>query len=243
VKKSLLLSMLAMWLMTGLATGSCESSKKQSESTPSQSAISATATAAYEGDVDSVIRQLVFDYIGIKDMPIDREIDYTDGSGTEWIRFDVHVPEGVPAGSWSYGIIKKTPGENWELVNVGVGNIQCGLPTNVQTGLGFDLCPDSEEELDNVIKDFLLSGLGRPGGATNVKIARKSYYTDSTGTEWARFSILGIPDLTDPVYGNMKKVPGGTWEGVDFGSALVGCDLPEDVRGALDLYSCPPGSQ
>jgi hypothetical protein len=144
MNRKLLLSMLALALMTALAAGSCESPKNQSESTPTQSAISATASATYEEEINRIIKDLVLskDAPTIKDERVDKKSYYTDSSGTNWIGFVVSpIPEGVtdPA----YGIMKKIPGGNWELVNLGTGGVECGLPADVQSGLGFPVfCPE-----------------------------------------------------------------------------------------------------
>jgi len=248
MKQKMVLSLLVPVLMTALAAG-CASSNTEGNAlsgTPTHTAVFAPPFATSEEDIDGVIRQLVFDYINIKDIPIDKKTHYTDSSGTDWVRFDVHVPEdairaGVPPGAWEYGFLKKAPGENWELVNLGAGNIQCGAPPDVQTGLGFGICPASEEELNKAIEAFLLNGPARSRKATDVKIDSKAYYTDSSGTEWARFSILPIPHLTGATYGIMKRVPGGNWEGVNFGSAAVECGLREDVQTGLGFRYCAHG--
>ncbi|MGD0114839.1 MAG: hypothetical protein ABSC13_02395 [Dehalococcoidia bacterium] len=241
MKKELLLPMLAL-LLAALAAASCSSSNNSPQSTPTLSAPSATAT---EADIDSVITQLISDYIHIDDMPIDRTTQYTDASGTEWVRFDVHVPddalrEGVSAGAWQVGLMKRAPGGNWELVDVGVGDIQCGVPSDVQAGLGFDICPPDEEQLNDAIIGWLSSGPAFGIQRANLRIDRKTYYTDAWGTQWVRFSMLPIPDLTSSTYGIMRRIPGGNWEGADFGSALVECSVPADVQVGLGFHKCNP---
>ena len=253
MKKGLLLSILALILVSALAEGSCGSSEKQrdgqsSSNTPTQSPTSATASATSEEEIDGVIRQLFWDYEHIKDVTIDGKTKYVDSSGTDWIRFDAHMtdeicragPQPGPTGPVS-GFMKKAPGENWALVNLGIGDIQCGVPADVQTGLGFSVCPASEEEINNAIKDFVLGHSAPAVKAPDVKISRKVYYTDPSGTNWAEFCILGIPNLTGPVYGFMKKVPGGDWEGVNFGSGGVECGLPADVQSGLGFAYCEHG--
>jgi len=251
MKRKLLLSMLPLVLMAALTGSSCESSKKQSESTPTQPAIPATASATYEGDIDGVIRQLFWDYVHVKDVGIDRKIYYADSSGTDWIRFDVDVTAEVfPAGPQPggtgpvYGFMKKVPGENWRLVGLGTGDIQCGVPADVQTGLGFAVCSASEEELNNAIKDFVLEnfvlGYLAPT-AEDVRISRKAYYTDSSGTDWVEFKVLPIRNLTDPAYGFMRRAPGGNWVGVGGpGTSGVECGLPVDVQAGLGFAVCQP---
>lgn len=247
MKKSLLPSLLVLALMMVLAASACASSNKQKESIPTPSAESATTTATYEEDIDGVIRQLVFDYGRIREVEIDKKTYYSDSSGTEWIRFDMNVtednigragPQPGPTGPVS-GFMKKAPGENWELVNLGTGNVQCGAPADVQTGLGFALCTASERELDEAIEAYLLNGPGRGRKDTDVKISRKAYFVDSSGTNWVMFAILPIPNLTSSTYGIMKKDPEGGWEGVSFGSGGAECGLTADVQSGLGFAYCP----
>lgn len=250
MKKSLLLSALALMLVTALAGASCSSSKKHEEgaTTPRQSTTSATATASYEEDIDGAINQLFWDYEHVKDVTIDRTIRYTDSLGTAWVTFNAHVtrgsicragPQPGATGPVS-GLLKRALGETWELVNLGVGDIQCGVPADVQSGLGFGVCPASEDELNNAIERFVLSRSNMK--ATDVKISRKAYYTDPSGTDWVEFCILGIRSMTTPSYGFMKKVPGTKWEGVSgAGTYQVECGLPEDVQSGLGFPYCPHG--
>ena len=253
MKQKMVLSLLMPVLMTALAAGSCESSKQEGPMTSDPTAATpsimpATASATDEEDIDGVIRQLFWDYERVKDVTIEGKTNYVDSSGTEWIRFDAHMgdeicragPQPGPAGAVS-GLMKKVPGGNWELINLGVGDVQCGVPADVQTGLGFATCPASEEELNEAIENYLLTGPARSRKHTDVKIVRKAYYTDSSGTNWAEFCILGIPNLTGPTYGFMKKVAGGNWEGVNFGSGAVECGLPEDVQTGLGFAYCEHG--
>ncbi|MGA2285402.1 MAG: hypothetical protein ABSG55_03945 [Dehalococcoidia bacterium] len=246
MSRNLPLLALPLLLLTTLAAASCGSSRSQPASTPTLSAASATAT---EEDIDSTISQLVLDYINIKDMPIDHKVYYTDASGTDWVRFDARVtaaicragPQEGPTGAVS-GVMNKAQGENWELVNLGAGDIQCGIPTNVQVGLGFQVCSASEEELNNAIKEFDLAHSAPTIKDTDEKICGKAYYTDTSGTNWVMYSMLPIPGLTGSTYGIVKKVLTGNWEGVNMGSAAVECGLPEDVQVGLGFKYCPPGT-
>lgn len=246
MERKLLLCLLAPALIVTLAGSSCGSfSKQEGEGadmgTPTQSAPSGTATVTLEDDIDSTVRGMIFDYIHFDDIVIERTVYYTDSSGTDWVRFDIHVPDALTPEAWEYGFMKKAPGDNWELVNLGAGDIQCGVPEDVQTGLGFGACPASEEELDRAIKAYLLSGPALTIEETDLRISGKAYYVDSSGTKWVRFSMLPIPHVTAATYGIMKKVAAGNWEGVGFGSAAVECGLPEDVQTGLGFPYCPHG--
>ena len=136
--------------------------------------------------------------------------------------------------------MKRLPDGNWELVNIGSGGLQCGLPADVQTGLGFSLMPGFRGKLNKGIETFVLSRSNMT--AADVKISRKANYTDSSGTNWAEFCILGIPNLTGPSYGFMKKGPGEDWLGVSgAGTYQVECGLPADVQAGLGFAYCPQG--
>ena len=78
-------------VLIAIIAGACGSSKNQaqSESTPTESAASGTATPVSGDDtyIDSVIQQLFWDYEHVKDVTIDGKTDYTDPSDTDWIRF------------------------------------------------------------------------------------------------------------------------------------------------------------
>jgi hypothetical protein len=99
-----------------------------------------------------------------------------------------------------------------------------------------------EEDIDTIIKDYVLSKSSP--SIKDVRIDKKHYYTDSSGTIWLGFNVSPIPEgVTDPAYGIMKKVPGGSWEGVAGpGTSPVHCDLPADVQTGLGLHYCsyPP---
>jgi len=245
MSRKLLLFALSL-LLAALAAASCGSDTSQPQSTPTLSAASPTAT---EEDIESNIRQMVWDYEYTRNVTVDRTIKYTDSSGAEWVRFDANItdhiciagPQAGPTGQFS-GIMTKAPDQDWELVNLGVGDIQCGVPTDVQTGLEFDACSASEEELDNAIEDWLLSGPAVGTKGSDLRIARKAYYTDSSGTDWVDFCLLSVPNKANSAYGIMRRVAGGKWQGVSVGSAAVECGLPEDVQVGLGFKYCPPGT-
>src|SRR4030042_6296887 len=120
MKQKMVLSLLMPVLVTALAAGSCASPQKDGEAVsgaPTQTAISATASATSEEDIDQVIRGLVLDRVVpvIKDLSISGKHYYTDSSGTNWIAFDASfpTPAAIPP---DYGIVKKEPSENWDLV-------------------------------------------------------------------------------------------------------------------------------
>ena len=252
MKQKTVLSLLVPVLVTALATG-CASSKKEGNAlsgTPTQTAISATASPTSEEDIDQVIQGLVLSRVAptIKHVTISGKQYYTDSSGTNWIAFDASfpTPAAIPPG---YGIVKKAPGENWELVaGIGANTAKCDLREDVQAGLGFVVCqPDafatasaaSGEDVNEVIRDFVLSR----SGFKDIRVEHKTYYTDSSGTIWLRFAVSPLPEgVTDPASGLMKKAPGGSWEGVAGpGTALSWrCDLPEDVQRGLGFAVCSP---
>ncbi len=250
VKKSLLLFLLALALVAALATGSCESSKKQNESTPTESVVPSATPATCQDDTDSVITQQLQDY-ECEAVTIDEKACYVGSSGTSWIKFDAHLAQALcPLGQRTgpiepvTGILKMPPDEGWELDNLGVGDVQCGIPSEVQTGLGFEVCPASEERLDQAIKDWLISGPALGIQESKLKISREALYTDASGTDWAEFCLLPIPNVSSSTYGFMKKVAGANWQGVNFGSAFVECHLPANVQSGLGFPNpdCPPGS-
>jgi hypothetical protein len=226
---------------------SCRSPEKQrrAESTPTESAAPTTVT---EEDTEGAILQVVRDYEYTTNVTIDRTVMYRDSSGAEWVRFDANVtvhicvegPQAGPTGPLS-GIMTKPADQDWELVNLGVGDVQCGVPTDVQTALGFDVCSASEEELDRAIKDWLLSGPAVGMKERDLRVARKTHYTDSYGTEWVAFCLLSVPDTANSAYGIMKRIAGGNWQGVNVGSAAVECGLPEEAQTGLGFPYCPHG--
>ena len=187
----------------------------------------------------------------IKDVGVSSKYHYIDSSGTEWIEFEVlATPVSVRPG---YGIVRKVSGGDWELVaGVGVANIACELPADVQSGLGFAVCQTdavatasaaSGQDVDKAIRDYAL-GLSAPT-IKDVRIDKKTYYTDSSGTVWVAYHLYPLPEeVTDPAYGIMKRQPGGSWVGVAGpGTALIQCGLPEDVQTGLGLRYCPPETQ
>lgn len=236
---------LPLLLLAAFAVSSCASSNNSPQSTPTLSAASATAT---EADIDGTIVQMVWDYLHIANLTIGRTIHYTDAAGTNWVRFDADTPDQIapagpqagPTGAFS-GIMNMAGGGKLDLFDLGLGDIQCGAPADVETGLGFDVCPASEAELDKAIRDYIYNGSAP--AAQDVKISRKAYYTDSSGTDWVEFKVLGIPHRSDPLYGFAKRVPGGNWEGVNRGTGAVECGLPEDVQIGLGFPYCPLGFQ
>ena len=257
MKRNLLLfSLLVPVLMTALAAGCAASSHEEATAlsgTPTQTAVFASPSATFQEDIDQIIQGLVLSRAAptIKDLSISGKHYYTDSSGTNWIEFDASFPTPAPIPP-GYGIVKKAPGENWELVaGIGANAAKCDLPEDVQAGLGFVVCqPDafatasaaSGEDVNEVIRNFVLSR----SGFKDVRVEHKTYYTDSSGTIWLRFAVSPLPEgVTDPASGLMKKAPGGSWEGVAGpGTALVWrCDLPEDVQTGLGLPYCPPQSQ
>src|SRR4030043_938744 len=75
----------------------------------------------------------------------------------------------------------------------------------------------SEEDINKIIRECVL-GMAAPG-ITDVSIDKKYYYTDAPKTQWIRFHVSPIPQgSADPAYGVMKKVSGGKWTVVDFGT-------------------------
>jgi len=92
----------------------------------------------------------------------------------------------------------------------------------------------SEEDINKSIRDCVL-GMAAPS-ITDVTIDKKYYYTDLAGTKWIRFHVSPIPEgSADPAYGVMKKIPGGKWVVVDFGTAGVEDNLPTDVKKGLEF--------
>jgi len=199
-----------------------------------------------EQSIDGVIGQLFWDYMHFKDVRIDRKIYYTDSSASQWIRFDVHIiadvspTEAQPDDTSAvYGFMKRAPSKDWELVNLGTGDIQCGLPVDVQTGLGFAACSASEEQLYKALKDLIL--VRTHFKDADVKISSKAHYTDASRTDWVEFHLLPIPHLTDPAWGFMVKPPGGNWQ-VVAGPATgpLECGFPADVQKAFTSRTCSP---
>lgn len=253
MRQKMALSLLTPVLVTALAAGCGASSNKEATAlsgTPTQTAVFASPSATLEEDIDEIIQGLVLSRVAptIKDVNISGKHYYTDSSGTNWIAFDASFPTPAPIPP-GYGIVKKAAGQNWELVaGIGATAVVCDLPSDVQAGLGFDVCePDafatasaaSGEDVDEVIRDFVLSR----SGFKDVRVEHKTYYTDSSGTIWLRFTVSPLPEgLTDPASGVMKKAPGGRWEGVAGpGTALEWrCDLPEDVQRGLGFSVCSP---
>jgi hypothetical protein len=111
--------------------------------TPCQPDATATASADIGQDVDKAIRNYCVrnGYPNITDVRIDSKNYYTDSSGTLWMRFSVFpLPEGVT--DHAVGIMKRAPDGEWVGASPpGTALIQCGLPQDVQTGLGFAYCP------------------------------------------------------------------------------------------------------
>jgi hypothetical protein len=92
----------------------------------------------------------------------------------------------------------------------------------------------SEEVINKIIRDCVL-GMAAPS-ITDVTIDKKYYYTDASKTQWIRFHVSPIPQgSADPAYGVMKKVTGGKWTVVDFGTAGVEDNLPTDVKKGLEF--------
>ena len=129
-----------------LAGGSCASSSKQRDgaicpSPPTQSAVSPIASVTSEG-INQIIQRLVLSKVvpSVKSLTISGEHYYTDSSDTSWIEFDVFpTPAAMRPG---YGIVRKTPDGDWELVaGVGTPQIACDLPADVQVGLGSSCLP------------------------------------------------------------------------------------------------------
>ncbi len=90
--------------------------------------------------MDGIITDLLLNNKATQDVTIGEKRYYNDPSGTTWVEF-VASPIRKGTAEGGYGIIKKVPGGSWELVNYGTGAVECGLPEDVQVGLGFDYCP------------------------------------------------------------------------------------------------------
>lgn len=93
---------------------------------------------------------------------------------------------------------------------------------------------NSEEDINKIIRDCVL-GMAAPS-IEDVSIDKKYYYTDSSKTKWIRFHVSPLPEgVTDPAYGVMKKVKGGKWTTVDFGTCCIEDNLPTDVKSGLEF--------
>lgn len=250
MKKRRLLSMFVLLLITALAAQSCRSSKKEepfTSITPIQSAVSATPSAYPEGDIDQIIKALVLSKMDAtfgEDISVSVRHYHKDSSSTEWIRFDVFAMFATPVPlPPDFGILKRTPGGAWELVaGVGTAFLTCDLPADVAAALAFAVCqPDtfatasaaSGQDVDKAIRDFVLSTVGP--NINDVRIDRKTYYTDLSGTQWVEWHLYPLPEqVTDPAYGFMKRIPGSNWQAVAGpGTACVECRLPEDIQNAF----------
>ncbi len=252
MSRNLPLFALSLLLLAALAAAACGSSKGAPASTPTPSAASATAR---EEAAANAIARIMSDYLHFETITIDGRTYLTDGVvddersctdswGNDWAKFAVHFTpwhapdQPVPPTATDSGLVKREPGGNWELAAFGQGDIQCGIPPDAQTALGFDICPASEEELNNAIRSYTLARAGP--NIKDVTVDSKKYYTDSSGTDWVQFVLSPLPiGVTDDAYGFMKKVPGGDWQGVAGpGTAEVECSLPLEVQLALSYHSC-----
>lgn len=93
-----------------------------------------------------------------------------------------------------------------------------------------------EKDVDGFITGAS-SDLGTPD-IISVTIKDKLYYTDNSGTIWLKYVVEPIPaDATDPGTGIAKKLPGGEWQMVNFGTAGLDYGLSADVVSALGLAS------
>jgi hypothetical protein len=221
-----------------------------SEATPTPPARTASRYAS-----DPVISLIAEDFIEsysssiIEDVGASERGRYTDSSGTVWVRFGAlshwYSNNKLVTAPFS-GIMKETSDGNWELVAVGTSGVECGIPADVQSALGFLVCPPGpattawardEQEADKAIKDRVL-GLSSLG---DWRVDDKKFYTDSSGVLWLKFNISPIPNgITDPAYGFIVKV-GRNWVGVSGpGTALVECDVPAEVQVAFEHGTCLP---
>jgi len=96
--------------------------------------------------------------------------------------------------------------------------------------------PAYEEEISKIIKDLVLNDIGPDTHIEDVQVGGKTYYTDSSGTEWIGFTVFPIPEAaTDPAFGVIKKPSGGNWELLFVGTGPVGDALPDDVKNGLGI--------
>ena len=139
MNRKLLLSMLALVLVTALAAASCDSSNNGGEGTsgpgvPTQLAPSPAASPTREEPIDTIIEKLV----GIHSPShiFDKHY-YTDSSGTEWVGFGVEI---IYEGGYELpiGVVKRVPGGEWELASLGTGPASNAVPDDVKKGLGID---------------------------------------------------------------------------------------------------------
>lgn len=119
----------------------------------------------------------------------------------------------------------------------GVGNLPS--VTAVATSGSVGIMTADELGIDEAVLDQTITenatGMAAPG-ITGVKVTDKLYYQDSSGTIWLKYTVTPIPvNAADPATGVMKKVVGGDWEGVDFGTAGLASSLPSDVVSALGI--------
>ena len=98
----------------------------------------AVCPTTYGEDINGVIRGLVpvRTGSGITDISIDNKHFYTDSFGTDWVRFRV-LPMPKAIVDPIRGIMRRPSGGDWELVARGSTGVECGLPADVQTGLGY----------------------------------------------------------------------------------------------------------
>lgn len=80
-------------------------------------------------------------------------------------------------------------------------------------------------------------GMAGPG-IESVSIKDQIFYVAKDGTLWSRYTAVPTPvNAADPATGVLKKVAGGEWQGVDFGTAGLSSGLPDDVVAGLNLNS------
>ena len=137
--------LLALIPITSACTSSGDRGQAQPPSnTPTQLPPSPAASATSEEPIDSIITEFVLSTSVPGHVIVNRTTYYTDSSGTTWLRFGVllvHDVEGEGVTDPGYGIMKKVPGGDWVGVSgPGTFGVECDLPPDVQTGLGFAIC-------------------------------------------------------------------------------------------------------
>jgi len=100
-----------------------------------------------------------------------------------------------------------------------------------------DLCvfgAADQEDAMLVAKNFAL-GMSSTE-ISDIEITEPIFYCQEDGTYWVRYTAVPVPETAaDPATGVMKKVQGGEWQSVNFGTADVESGLPSDVIIGLEL--------
>lgn len=90
---------------------------------------------------------------------------------------------------------------------------------------------NASSTLDDSIRQYALSQ--SVSAVKNFTITEKKTFTDSTGTNWVKFSGTPVPEsVTDPAYGIMKQV-NGKWVGLGLGTCCVEQQLSKEVGEGL----------